>query len=162
MRNAELFPHQSHDHDGCVRAALAAAEEQCQRSGARLTTIRRRVLELVWDRHAPVGAYAVLDALKAEGQNAAPPTVYRALDFLLEQGLIHRIERLNAFVGCAHPVGPHAAQFLICRACGRVAELDDPAIGQAILAGALKQGFSVSRQTVEVEGLCPDCQTALA
>jgi Fur family zinc uptake transcriptional regulator len=158
MTSSGIFPHQAHDHGGCVRDALVAAEEHCQRSGARLTSIRRRVLELVWSRHAPVGAYAVLDALKAEGQNAAPPTVYRALDFLLEQGLIHRIERLNAFVGCAHPTGPHAAQFLICRQCGRVAELDDPAIDEAILAGARHQGFSVSRQTVEVEGLCPDCQ----
>ena len=158
MNESALFPDQGHDHDGCVRAALLAAEEQCRLKGARLTSIRRRVLEYVWSSHAPIGAYAVLDALKAEGQNAAPPTVYRALDFLLEQGLIHRLERLNAFVGCAHPSGPHAAQFLICQTCGAVAELDDPAIDQAIQSSAARLGFSVTRQTVEVEGLCPDCQ----
>lgn len=160
MSDTAPFPQHGHDHGGCVRHALAMAEEQCRRNGARLTEIRRRVLELVWSRHAPTGAYAVLDALKAEGQNAAPPTVYRALDFLLEQGLIHRIERLNAFVGCPHPEGPHAAQFLICQKCGAVAELDDPAIGQAIESGAAKLGFSVSRQIVEIEGLCPDCRKA--
>lgn len=152
------FPHHGHDHAGCIRRALSAAEEQCRQNGSRLTDTRRRVLELVWSRHAPIGAYAVLDALKTDGQNAAPPTVYRALDFLLAQGLIHRIERLNAFVGCPHPDRPHAAQFLICRKCGAVAELDDPAIGTAIEAGAAKLGFSVSRQIVEVEGFCPDCR----
>ena len=158
MTSSASFLHHGHDHDGCVRQALNAAEERCHQNGARLTSIRRRVLELVWSSHSPVGAYAVLDALKAEGQNAAPPTVYRALDFLLEQGLVHRIERLNAFVGCPHPDGPHAAQFLICEKCGAVAELDDSAIGRAIEAGAAKLGFTVKKQIVEVEGLCPDCR----
>ena len=156
-----LFPSLNHDHDGCVRAALDAAEHRCGRRGARLTTLRRRVLELVWSSHEPIGAYTLLDALKADGQASAPPTVYRALEFLLEQGLVHRLERLNAFVGCARPEEAHAAQFLICTKCGRVAELDDPVIDEALRVGAEKQGFTVIRQTVEVEGCCPDCQQAL-
>jgi Fur family zinc uptake transcriptional regulator len=156
-----VFPSPSHDHDGCVRAALDAAELRCGRRGARLTTLRRRVLELVWSSHEPVGAYALLDALKAEGQASAPPTVYRALEFLLDQGLVHRLERLNAFVGCARPEEVHAAQFLICTTCGRVAELDDLAIDAALRGGAEKLGFTVTRQTVEVEGCCPDCQKTL-
>ncbi|OIQ91079.1 zinc uptake regulation protein [mine drainage metagenome] len=153
-------PQAGHDHQDCVRAALQAAERRCAQSGARLTLVRKRVLELVWDSHAPVGAYALLDALKAEGQNAAPPTVYRALDFLLEQGLVHRLERLNAYVGCPHPMGPHSAQFLICQTCGQVQELEDPAIGAAIRAGAERLGFLATRQTIEVEGLCQACRTA--
>ena len=88
-----------------------------------------------------------------------PPTVYRALDFLLQHGLVHRLERLNAYVGCSHRDGPHAAQFLICSRCRRVAELDDAAIGEAIAVGAGTRGFVVLRQTVEVEGLCPRCRS---
>ena len=162
MSEHDLFPAAQHNHDHCVRDALAAAEISCQEQKARLTPIRRRVLELVWASHKPVGAYGLLDRLADEGIKAVPPTVYRALDFLLEYGLVHRLERLNAYVGCSHSHGPHAAQFLICTGCGRVAELDDPAIGTALLKGAVDRGFTVSRQTVEVEGRCPECQTALA
>lgn len=160
MNSPALLPADQHDHEDCVREALSAAERSCQAQGARLTPIRRRVLGLVWASHQPVGAYGLLDRLEAEGTKAVPPTVYRALDFLLEYGLVHRLERLNAYVGCSHHHGPHAAQFLICTGCRRVAELDDPAIGAALLAGATARGFSVSRQTVEVEGLCPDCTRA--
>ena len=155
---ASSFPPLLHDHSGCIRGALDAAEEQCLLHKTRLTALRRRVLELVWSSHEPVGAYALLDHLHQEGQNAAPPTVYRALDFLLEQGLIHRLERLNAFVGCRHPQSPHRAQFLICTECGRAAELDDPAIEEAILQGAERLGFSIHRQTIEIEGCCQECQ----
>jgi len=151
-----------HDHDDCVRDALAAAELFCQARGARLTPIRRRVLELVWASHEPVGAYGLLDRLAAEGGKAVPPTVYRALDFLMEHGLVHRLERLNAYVGCAHRHGPHAAQFLICTGCGRVAELDDPDIGAALTGSAQSRGFSITRQTVEAEGICSDCRTLSA
>lgn len=155
---AAVFPSPVHDHSDCVRAALDAAQVKCEERGARLTALRRRVLELVWTSHEPVGAYALLDTLKAEGQAAAPPTVYRALDFLLEQGLVHRLERRNAFVGCPRPAASHSAQFLICTDCGRAAELDDPAIGDAVRHRAEAMGFTISRQTIEVEGLCPDCR----
>ena len=89
-----------HDHRKCVSEAMAVADELCAKRGARMTELRRRVLNLIWDSHAPVGAYAIMDMLKREGRNAMPPTVYRALDFLQEQGLIHRIASLNAFIGC--------------------------------------------------------------
>lgn len=155
---APAFPSPGHDHRTCVAAALAAAEAACARRGARLTALRRRVLELVWGGHGPVGAYALLDALRGEGQNAAPPTVYRALDFLLEQGLVHKIERLNAYVGCSRPGERHAGQFLICGQCGAAAELDDPAIVAAVEGGAARLGFTVTRQTVEIEGVCASCR----
>ena len=158
MNHLAPFPAAHHDHDDCVRDALSAAERSCEARGARLTAIRRRVLELVWASHQPIGAYGLLDRLAAEGIKAVPPTVYRALDFLLEQGLVHKLERLNAFVGCTHRHGPHAAQFLICTGCGRVAELDDPAVAEALIEGARSHGFTIDRQTVEVEGLCADCR----
>ncbi len=151
------FPIPLHDHGACVRGALDAAEAECRRRGARLTDIRRRVLELVWESHQPVGAYALLDSLGREGRSAAPPTVYRALDFLVANGLVHRISLLNAFIGCSRPGHAHAGQFLLCAECGSAAELADDAIDAAIAQSAARLGFTVSRQTVEVEGLCPGC-----
>jgi Fur family zinc uptake transcriptional regulator len=153
------FPQPRHDHGRCVAAALAAAEARCGSQGGRLTALRRRVLELVWSGHQPVGAYALLEELRRHGHSAQPPTVYRALDFLMEHGLIHRIARLNAYVGCSHPETPHAGQFLLCTGCGSAAEVDDPAISQAVVRRAEGLGFAVSRQTVEIEGLCPACRT---
>jgi Fur family transcriptional regulator, zinc uptake regulator len=152
------FPISHHDHDACIRVAMTAAEEECRRRGARLTDIRRRVLELVWGSHKPVGAYALLEALGRNGRPAAPPTVYRALDFLQAHGLVHRIALLNAFIGCSHPGHGHAGQFLLCAECGVAVELADGEVDAAIGRAAHRQGFSVTRQTIEIEGLCPECQ----
>ena len=130
-----------------TKAQLDQAAETCARHGARLTEIRRRVLALIIDSRGPLGAYALLDKLKAERANATPVTVYRALDFLLENGLIHKIERLNAFIACTdqgdhtHQHG-HAAQFLICRTCGTVAELEDPSISRGHLGRRGPDRFS--------------------
>ena len=151
------FLERDHDHRHCVLEALDGAAVLCAERGARLTELRRRVLELIWSGHRPLGAYDVLGRLSRERGGAAPPTVYRALDFLLEHGLIHRIESLNSFVGCAHPGVPHAGQFLICRDCGRAAEINDARIDDAITLGARRAGFRVERRTIEVEGFCPHC-----
>ena len=141
---------------------LDRAAAICERRGARLTTLRRQVLGLVLDSAKPAGAYDLLDRLRPQHKGAAPQTVYRALDFLLEQGLIHKVERLAAFVGCVHggeedPAHPHAVQFLICRRCGGVAELSDPAIGQALRRAAGDTGFTLLGSTVEAEGVCAVC-----
>ena len=150
-----------HDHSRCVSHALAEAESICTRQGLRLTTLRKRVLELVWQSHKPLGAYDILGVLSEEdGRRAAPPTVYRALDFLLENGLVHRIASLNAFVGCNQPEHAHQGQFLICRSCHAAIELEQAAISQAIVASAQAVGFSVEGQTVEVVGLCAGCREA--
>jgi Fur family zinc uptake transcriptional regulator len=147
-----------HDHGRCVDDALKRAETVCARNGARLTEIRRRVLELVWRNHEPVGAYDVLAALGHDGRRAAPPTVYRALEFLMEQGLIHKIESRNAFIGCAIPEAPHSGQFLLCASCGNATELTDSGIEAAVRQSAARQGFRIRRVTLEVDGLCPSCQ----
>jgi Fur family zinc uptake transcriptional regulator len=146
-----------HDHAGCIEEALRFAEEACLARGARLTDLRRRVLELIWSDHRPVGAYALLEQLE-RGVRAAPPTVYRALDFLQEHGLVHRLASLNAYVGCMRPGQPHAGQFLICESCQNLAELGDDLIDQAIASSARANGFEPSRQMVEVLGLCPRCR----
>jgi len=159
-RRQPVFPKTGHDHDHCVTTALAAAESVCAAAGERLTPIRKRVLELVWASHRPIGAYAILDRLKEDGRSAAPPTVYRALEFLLGRGLIHRIESLNAFVGCPHPGESHLVQFLICRSCGMTAELDDRRLGDAIGRSAAEQGFAIQSRIVELSGICSACQGA--
>ena len=144
-------------------AMLDRAEALCVRRGARLTGLRRQVLGLILEAEGPTGAYDLLDRLRARRGAAAPPTVYRALDFLQEQGLVHRLERLSAFVGCieAHGHGhDHPAQFLICRKCGRVTELDDQDLAQALAAAAARVGFAVAGATVEAEGLCASCAKA--
>jgi len=150
--------------------ALERAEALCQTRGVQLTPLRRDVLRLVLEAEAPIGAYALLDQLKASRPKAAPPTVYRALDFLLEQGLIHRLERLNAFMGCTEALEghdhdhdhahDHPHQFLICRGCGATREISDHAVEAAIAAAAARGGFSAPRATVEIEGLCAKCGAA--
>jgi Fur family zinc uptake transcriptional regulator len=146
-----------HDHAKCVADALAAARELCAKRGERFTELRGRVLELVWDSHRPIGAYAILERLKADGRSAAPPTVYRALEFLMKAGLVHRIESLNAYVGCAHPGERHASQFLICKTCGTSLELDELAVGSALAQAANARGFKVEARVVELSGLCASC-----
>lgn len=158
--SGSTFPRRLHDHDRCIRDALAAADELCAQRGARLTALRRRVLELVWRSHRPVKAYDILAQLRDVHAAAAPPTVYRALDFLLQEGLIHRIESLNAYVGCAEPAGHHAGQFLICSECGTVGELNDPGIDALLQDRVGQLGFRLRRQTIELDGICPRCADA--
>lgn len=147
-----------HDHRRCIKGALAHARRICIENNGRLTRQRMRALELVWQSHRPVGAYEILEQLRAEGFNGAPPTVYRALDFLLAQGLIHRIESLNAYTGCANPGQRHTAQFLICSRCQRVAELDDPRVNNVISSTAASIGFAADSPVIEIRGLCPGCR----
>ncbi|MEZ2745757.1 Fur family transcriptional regulator [Halopseudomonas bauzanensis] len=154
-------PHCPHDHSQCVSDALTAAEQVCERAGARLTTLRKRVLELVWQSHRPLGAYDLLETLAREDdRRPAPPTVYRALDFLQEQGLVHRIASLNAFIGCASPEHTHQGHFLICRNCRVAIELDQSLIHPAIAEVARQMDFAVEAETVEIAGLCSHCQEA--
>lgn len=157
-RTFEGFPGRDHDHRRCIEEALSEAGARCAERGARLTPLRRRVLEIVWQSHRPLGAYAILEVLGGEGRSAAPPTVYRALDFLLENGLVHRIASLNAFVGCRRPGHAGGGQFLICQRCGNAAELNDDGVERAIGRSAASTGFEVERHTVEVAGLCPECR----
>lgn len=148
-----------HDHSHCVHDALETADRLCSTSGARLTSLRRRVLELVWNSHRPLGAYDILNRLTEEGHKPAPPTVYRALEFLLEQKLIHRIASRNAFIGCSHPGAAHAGYFLLCEACGNAEEIaDNSALGQAVAQVARTAEFSVYSQTLELTGRCRHCR----
>lgn len=147
-----------HDHQRCVSKALRMADEVCTERGLRLTPTRKRVLELIWTRHAPIGAYDILGQLSKEGRQDAPPTVYRALSFLMGAGLIHRIDTLNAYLGCETPKQLHAAQFLVCRSCRAVTELGDPAIARLLAERVKAAGFTADAHDLEIKGLCDACR----
>ena len=147
-----------HDHSACRTGGLEAVEAQCAAQGLNLTPVRRRVLEILLEEHRAVGAYDILDRLRAEGHGAQPPVAYRALDFLTAHGFAHKIERLNAFTACTHPGENHAPVFLICRVCKSVAEgVAEPARGNLGRVAA-ETGFKIERTVTEAEGICPNCQ----
>lgn len=147
-----------HDHHHCVDQALASAEDVVRARGLRLTPVRRRTLEILLERHGAMGAYDVLQRLAEDGFGHQPPVAYRALDFLVENGLAHRIQRLNAFAACAHPGEDHHAAFLICRGCNAVAEVPADPVRAALEQGAGALGFTVERANIEALGLCGACR----
>jgi len=139
---------------------IEEVEQRCARDQLRLTPTRRRVLELVLQADGPVKAYDLLDQLKSEQPNAAPPTIYRALEFLLEHHFIHRLETLNAFVSCFHPRHQHQGQFLICEQCGAVREVAENRLSEDLARLAREADFAPSRQVLEVYGTCSRCRQA--
>jgi Fur family zinc uptake transcriptional regulator len=143
--------------DRQLNQALQQAERLCTERGARLTAQRRTVLALICASDKPLSAYEILDRMGSGARNPAPPTVYRALDFLLEQGLVHKLESLHAFVGCTHPEHPHCSQFLICTDCGSVNELEDHSVAESLHSAEQNQGFKIKRPVVELLGTCSDC-----
>lgn len=151
------IPSPGHDHDGCAARALAQAENAAHARGVRLTPLRHYVLEMLLSSHKPLGAYDVLAALAREDSPArpSPPTVYRALDFLIEQGFVHRVVSRNAFVACFSPGKPHRAHLLICRACGQVGEMADRNLEDALDDAAGR--FRTEQEYVELSGLCEEC-----
>lgn len=150
----------AHDHGACIDRAVATAAEICAARGLNLTPSRRRVLEIVWRAHEPIGAYDILAELAKERAKAAPPTVYRALEFLMGAGLVHRIDSLNAFLGCDAPRKLHVAQFLVCRGCHRVVEIDDPSLNRVLAEKSRAAGFRIEPTSLEIKGLCADCGAA--
>ncbi len=151
-----------HDHAHCAGDVMARAEAVTLAKGARLTPVRRRTLEILLEAHRALGAYDVLQRLAAEGFGNQPPVAYRALEFLVEQGLAHRIRRLNAFTACMHPGQAHAPAFLICRQCDAVAEAPAAPVRAALEVAAAELGFVIERSNVEALGLCPACRAVAA
>ncbi|WP_257266066.1 Fur family transcriptional regulator [Endozoicomonas sp. ONNA2] len=153
-------PYTEHNHQHCIKDALNQARVLCRNRNIRLTPLRERVLELIWQSHCPVGAYEILAELtQGESKPAQPPTVYRALDFLREQGLVHRLSSINAYIGCSHPNRPHSSCFLICTRCRTTMEIEDPAINQSLKACTDEHGFTISDTSIELAGLCTNCKT---
>ena len=151
-------PFHDHDHASCAAVVLRRAEEQTRAVGVRLTPVRRRALEILLESHRAMGAYEVLERLAADGYGKQPPVAYRALDFLVEQGFAHRVQRLNAYAACLSPERNHMPVFLICRGCDQVAEADAPALRGALRDLAAQAEFATERATVELLGLCARCR----
>jgi Fur family zinc uptake transcriptional regulator len=154
-----IFPAPDHDHDRCTAEALAHAEAQCAKRAQRLTPIRRRVLEALLTSHRPLGAYEIIERTGVAGSRPAPITIYRALDFLRENGLVHRIESRNAFIACVnnHGMGDLVV-FLICERCGAVGEAASTAVAQTLKTAARAAGFMPKAPVIEIGGVCAHCR----
>jgi Fur family zinc uptake transcriptional regulator len=160
MRLAKpTFPTPDHDHGRCTADALEHAEQVCGRRAQKLTPIRRQVLQALLSSHRPLGAYEVIDELAKSMPRPAPITVYRALDFLIANGLVHRIESRNAFLACAHHHDAGATvAFLICERCGLVGEIPAAPVAQSLTAAARNSGFAPKISVVEITGVCAHCR----
>jgi Fur family zinc uptake transcriptional regulator len=153
------FPAPDHDHGRCTAEAIAHAEAVCARRAQKFTPIRRQVLGALLSSHRPLGAYEVIDELAKSMPRPAPITVYRALDFLMENGLVHRIESRNAFLACAHDHDETSmVAFLICELCGSVGEIPAAPVAQSLNAAARASGFAPKLSVVEIAGTCAHCQ----
>lgn len=151
-----------HNHASCASKVLNFADKSAKENGLRLTPVRRRTLEVLLENHCAMGAYDVLERLAEDGFGSQPPVAYRALDFLVDNGLAHRVRRLNAYTACMHPQTDHAPLFMICRECDAVGESVAPQVRSEIVAAAAGADFLVERVNVEVLGLCPTCQVPIA
>ena len=153
------FPARDHDHSHCSAEALRRAEEHCRARGQKLTPTRLQVLEVLLSSHKPLGAYEIIDRAARDGGRHAPITVYRALDFLIENGLAHRIESRNAFIGCVHR---HAADdlvvFLICERCGEVGEAPSQVVADSLKEATRSAGFVPKAPVIEITGICANCR----
>ena len=148
---------QQHNHQDCIRTAMQKARAICTANEVRLTTMRERVLEIIWQSHKPIGAYEILALLSDANKVIAPPTVYRAIEFLMEQGLVHRIASLNAYIGCSQAQQDHISQFLLCSECGIAIETDARLVSNSIHEQAAGYGFIIDQETIEISGRCPRC-----
>jgi Fur family zinc uptake transcriptional regulator len=157
------FPTPGHDHHRCASEAIAHAEALCAAHKERLTPIRRGVLEALLESHVPLGAYELIDRLAQNdskaGARPAPITIYRALDFLREQGFVHRIESRNAFIACVHNHDSgDPVVFLICEKCGAVGEAASAAVADTIKSASRAAGFTPKTPVIEISGTCAHCK----
>lgn len=155
LRQSQAFT--THNHDQCMKVTLADVDEICRSKSLRMTSIRKRVLEILLESHTAMGAYEVLERLAAEGLGSQPPVAYRALEFLIENGFVHKLQCLNAYIACGHPSDTHNPVFLICTGCNCVAETKSDDASHLVRDTAKKLGFVSQNSVIEVKGQCADC-----
>ncbi len=165
MTVSSIHPQPCADSDCCgehePHERVALAKLICEKRGVQMTKLRQLVLELLWANGRPAGAYELIEALKQkDSRPVGPPTVYRALEFLMAQGFVSRIESLNAYVPCVHPERDHDCLFFICSDCRASVELEDPRIAGLLAEDAAGLGFIPTRRTIEVAGTCAQCMQA--
>ena len=148
---------EAHDHKKCVKTSVKALEEFCGSSGLQYTYLRKRVLEILLEGHKALGAYEILDRLRHDGGRSQPPIAYRALNFLVNNGFAHKIERLNAYIACCVPGRSHKPTFLICRICRGVNETENKSTHYELNAEAKTANFNIENSVVEAIGVCPSC-----
>ena len=146
-----------HRHNDCIKDALAHAEQVCKEQKIKFTPLRKKVFELIWKSHKPVKAYDILGQLSSENYIEKPPTVYRALDFLQNNQLIHRIESMNAYIGCSIKHHSFDSKFFICDKCNEVEEIADAQVSKSLISVSKKHGFHPSLMNVEIHGTCTQC-----
>jgi len=144
-------------HKSCIKEALIGAKIICDQRGVKLTKLRETVLKLIWKNHSYVKAYDLLDELRKIDHSAKPPTIYRSLDFLMKNGFIHKIQSLNAFVGCSHPSEHDECYFLICKECQNIEECHSKNINEFIQSTTNTNNFSANHVTFEISGICQEC-----
>lgn len=155
---ADHADHHHHHKASSLDEELALADSYCQRRGERLTPIRRKVLSLLVESGRATKAYTLLDEMRKVHPGSAPPTVYRALDFLLSVGLVHRVESINAFAACHDLTHCHHGMLLVCQRCGAVSELHEPEVERVLLDKIKSSGYRLATDAAELKGICPDCQ----
>ncbi len=155
------FPTPHHNHEKCTADLILRAERTCIGRGSKLTGQRRDVLASVGQSHAAVGAYDIIERMAEKGPRPAPITIYRALDFLMAHGLIHKVESRNAFVACSHAHDGEPAALMVCTFCGTVAELDVPEAFAAMAGAATASGFRPEHTVIEMTGQCRSCREGL-
>ena len=148
---------QCEDHEQCISTAIEVAERVCSEKQLKFTDLRKDILRMVWEGHGPQKAYDLLNKLQTINRSAKPATVYRALDFLITNGFIHKVASLNAFVGCSHPLKHNECYFLICEDCKSISECCDPNISAAIQATTTHNKFVAKNTTLEISGHCEAC-----
>ena len=148
---------QCEDHEECISTAIEVAERVCSEKQLKFTDLRKDILRMVWEGHGPQKAYDLLNKLQTINRSAKPATVYRALDFLITNGFIHKVASLNAFVGCSHPLKHNESYFLICEDCKSISECCDPNISAAIQATTTHNKFVAKNTSLEISGHCNEC-----
>ncbi len=136
---------------------MKKAEKICQERNIKFTKLRKKVLELILASHQPIKAYEILERLKQEEHIGQPITVYRILDFLLENGLVHKLESQNAFLACSHPSELHNCYFLICTGCKNIEEICKSSFFNELYLLAKETNFTIQKFTLEIQGLCSNC-----
>lgn len=152
--------YQPHNHAACIQSALNYAQSICDKNAAKLTPIRKQVLTLIWQSHKPLGAYDLIEMVSQSGKRTAPPTIYRALEFLQSLGLIHRLSTLNAFIGCSVQEEHHEGCFLICTECNNVEEMNASDTCAQLKHKVAPSGFTVNQTQIEVSGICAQCSSS--
>lgn len=156
-KTSTLVGFKEHNHGACLENAMHTAEEYCLKNNINLTPIRKKVFELLLQEHRALGAYAILAMLREQGFSNQPPVAYRALDFLVEHGFAHKIEKLNAFVACSLPGANHSPAFLICKKCNTVAETQTSQHNASFNETASSTGFQIEHTIIEAQGICQSC-----